>query len=61
MPEKIPIVDAEKAIQFTCGHCGHINYESYCLENDWIDDAACLSDVISCSKCGKDNKVVERL
>lgn len=55
------IVEAEKAVQFECGYCGHLNYESYALNYDWIDDAACNSDVISCEKCGKDNKVVERI
>ncbi|MCK5611309.1 hypothetical protein KAR91_56085 [Candidatus Pacearchaeota archaeon] len=60
MPDEIPIVEAEKAIQFECGHCEHINFESDSLDSDWINDAACRSDVIACSKCGKDNKVVER-
>ena len=60
MPEQIPVVEAERAVQFTCGHCGEINYESYNLESDWIDGAACNSDVIACSHCENDNKVVDR-
>ena len=60
MSDKIPVVEYEPAIQFECAHCQHLNYESYTLEPDWIDDAACESDVIACSACGKDNKVVRR-
>lgn len=60
MSDTIPVVEYEPAVRFKCAHCGEVNYESYTLESDWIDGAACESDIIACHHCGKDNKVVRR-
>jgi len=55
-----PIVPAEKAIVFECHHCMAKNYGSYSLEEDVVNYAKCYSDIIACSVCGKDNKVVDK-
>jgi len=54
------IVESGTAIEFECGYCGEICYESDNLERDENDHDGCAieSDVIACDRCGEDNKVI---
>lgn len=58
----IKIANAEPAVGFNCAYCGKYNFEHDFLERD--DDyagSAIEADIISCEKCGEDNKVVRYL
>ena len=54
-------VEVKKVVQFKCGHCGHNNCEPYTLENALTNNTKCMRDIISCDKCGKDNRVTQKL
>ena len=54
-------VTAEKAIQFECEKCGHIQYSEYTLAPGWYQDRAVNEDSILCELCGHDQHIIEEL
>lgn len=54
-------VTAERAIQFECEKCGHIQYGDYTLDMGWHEDRAIMEDRINCENCGHENHVIEEL
>jgi len=55
------MVVAERAIQFECENCGHMQYDNYALSPGWYINRAVNEDNIVCAECGHDNHVIEEL
>jgi len=52
-----PVV-AERAIKWTCGHCGYEQYSDDTLMVRVGGQYTCPYDRIICDACGEDNEVI---